>query len=130
MLNKTKENAWFYHRGEWSIIKNPLQNSSSPLASASPRRTARRQGLREYNCVWLNLGPTPIPYDYSGLLASVYSYTGSGKAPKYLIRIISLSSEDAVYVGDFPDLLEILSFLTPLVSNGIFADAYTQGSRK
>lgn len=130
MLNRSEENVWFYHRGEWSRIKNPLQNTEPHLASVDPRYTTRRQSIRGYNRVWLNLGPKPIPFNYSGLLASVYSYTGSGKAPKYLIRINSLCSEDAIYVGDLPDLLEMLSLLTPLVSNGIFADTYTRGPRR
>ncbi len=130
MSNRSKENAWFYHRGEWTRTKNSLRNLGSLLTSNNPRYATRRQSLREYDRVWLDLGPTPIPSDYSGLLSSIYSYTGNGKAPEYLIRIISLSSEEVIYVEDFPDLLELLTLLTPLVSNGIFADAYVQSPRR
>ncbi len=126
MNDTLKDHTWFYQSGEWSVIKN----SEPLLTSTNPRYTTRRQSLGEYNRVWLKLGPEPIPYDYSGLLASVYSYTGSGKAPRYLVRIVSLSSEEVIYVEDFPDLLEILTLLTPLVSNGIFADAYVQRPRR
>jgi hypothetical protein len=127
MFANFDENAWLYHRGEWSRIKNPLYDARWPGASAPPRRPTWRQILRDYRRKWGDLGPTSALPNYYGILVSVYSYTGDGKAPEYLIRIIAVSADEVIYSQDLPDLLEVLTLLAPLASNGIFTDAYMRG---
>ncbi len=120
------EKAWLYHRGKWSRIKNPLHDVELAYAAAAPRRLTWRQILREYNRRWGNLGPTMPSAKYAGILVYTYSYTGDKQAPKYLIRIVSIVNDDVMFAQDFPDLLEVLNLLAPVVSCGIFADAYRQ----
>lgn len=129
MFPNFNEKAWLYHRNAWSEIKNPLYDSQLPGASAAPRRPNWRQILREYNRKWANLGPIPPPPNYSGILVSAYSYSGDRKSPGYMIRIVSLGPDEVIYAQDLPDLLEVLALLAPVVSNGIFANAYMQGQR-
>lgn len=127
MFANFNENVWLYHRGEWSRIKNPLYDVRSPSASAPPRRPTWRQILRQYSRKWCDFGPTPTLSNYYGILVSAYSYTGDGKAPEYLIRIVSISADEVIYAQDLPDLLEVLTLLAPLASNGIFTDVYGRG---
>lgn len=129
MFPNLYEKAWLYHRGAWSRIKNPLYNAQSPYANTSPHRATWRQILREYDRQWGNLGPTAPPTNYPGVLVYAYSYTGEKKAPQYLIRIVSLGNDEVLYAQEIPDLLEVLSLLAPVVSCGIFSDAYMQGQK-
>jgi hypothetical protein len=122
--------AWLYHRGKWSKINNPLPDTQDRRSAAASRRTAWRRILQEYDRLWINLGPAVPPSNYSGPLVQVYSYTGEGKAPQYLIRIVCISSDEAIYAQDLPDTLEVLTLLVPMVSCGIFTDAYSWSTRK
>lgn len=47
MLPNIHEKAWLYHRGKWSMIKNPLYDTQ--VTYATPYRQSWRQILREYN---------------------------------------------------------------------------------
>ena len=125
MLPNVGEKAWLYHRGQWSMIKNLIYDEQ--LTYVASHRQSWRQILREYNQIWAKLGPAVYPANYSGILVYVYSYTGDRKAPEYLIRIASLGNNEIMYAQDFPDLLAVLTLLAPVVSSGIFSDAYTRG---
>ncbi len=127
MLPNVGEKARLYHRGKWSMIKNPLYNTQ--LTYAATQRQSWRQMLQEYNQIWGTLGPAVSPANYTGILVYIYSYTGDKRAPEYLIRIASLGNDEIMYAHDFPDLLAVLTLLAPVVSSGIFSDAYMQGHK-
>src|SRR5438105_7573521 len=120
MFPNFNEKTWLYHRGKWSRIDNPLYDAQLTYADF-PRRTTWRQILRDYNHNWGNLGPAVPHAYYSGILVHTYCYTGDKKAPEFLIRIISLGNDEVIYAQDFPDLLEVLALLAPLVTSGIFS---------
>lgn len=124
MLPNIREYAWLYHRGKWLMIRNLIYDVQ--LTYAAPIRQSWRQILREYNQIWGTLGPAVSPANYSGIHVYIYSYSGDRKAPEYLIRIVSLGNDEILYAQDLPDLLGVLALLAPMVSSGIFSDAYTQ----
>ncbi len=123
----SEETVWFYHRERWSRMRRvrhhtQLQNSSTQTRCLHWRASLRRRYKR-----WCHLGPVSPPSNYSGVIATVYSYAGNEKAPEYLIKVAAISHDEIIYVEDFPDLLAVLDLLASLVSNGIFVDAYGQG---
>ena len=125
MFNKTDRKTWLYHRGEWSRTNNPLHNAQQTYTDF-PQQTTWRQALRDYNRNWGNLGPVVPHAYYSGIRVRVYCYTGDRKMPEFLIRIISLRNDTVIYAQDLPDLVEVLALLAPLVTTGIFSEAYMQ----
>jgi hypothetical protein len=127
MLPNIREYAWLYRRGEWLKIRNLIYDEQ--FMHAAPTRQSWRQILREYRQIWGTLGPAISLTNYSGIHVYVYSYTGDRKAPEFLIRIVSMGNDEIIYAQDLPDLLGVLALLSPLVSSGIFSDAYTQGRR-
>jgi hypothetical protein len=86
MLPNIHENAWLYHRGKWSKIRNLIYDVQ--LTYATPHRQSWRQILRENNQIWGTLGPAVSPAIYSGIHVYIYSHTGNRKA---------LSSSSALY---------------------------------
>ena len=112
-----KETVWFYHRGNWSKLIRSRQHTQSPYARASLQGRYRR---------WCQLGPPSPSSSYSGIVVTVYLYTGNEKAPEYLIKVFSICRNEIIYAEDFPDVLEVLKPLALLASNGIFVDAYRQ----
>lgn len=126
MFTKFDKKTWLYHRGEWSRINNPLYDAQLTYADF-PRHTTWRQALKDYNRNWGNLGPVVLPHVYyTGIRVRIYCYTGNKKMPEFLIRIISLRDDELIYAQDLPDLLEVLDLLAPLVTSGVFSDAYMQ----
>jgi hypothetical protein len=117
-----EKQSWFYHRGHWST----MSYSTTAQATYNPRMSGRRSVRRDYNRIWLHLGPRPVPDDYTGFLASIYVYTGKKLAPHYLIVLASFSTQEEIFVQDLPDLVEILALLAPLASHGVFAYTFSQ----
>ena len=120
----TNEKAWLFHRGKWTMIKNPLYGKEAP------DRSDRRSSLLEYRRKWWRIGPTFLYPDYSGLLIYTYAYAGRGNFPDYLVWIEAGGLNATIYAKDFPDLLEVLARLTPLVFTGIFVDIYRRNQEK
>ena len=118
---QTNEKAWMRRRGGWTEINNPLYGVDSPDAND------RRQSLREYRRKWWNVGPTFLYPDYNGILIYTYIYEGRRKLPAYMIWIHARGQDVALYAHDFPDLLDVLNELTPLVLIGLFVDLYERG---
>lgn len=124
MFQHVEETDWLYHRGKWSRVKRTYQRIRSQYPRKRPRCMPLRATLRGRYRRWCHLGPLSPPPGYAGILVTAYSYIGQEKASEYLIKVDSISRDEIIYVEDFPDLLEILDLLAPLVSNGIFVDAY------
>ena len=130
MSPSSNEKSWLYHRGSWSKIRNPLYDARFPHHITASRPPVWRQILREYNRKLCSLGPVLPPRTYSGILVTAYAYSGKNKVPAYLIRIVSSGLAEIIYVQDIPDLMEVLALLAPIVSDGIFAEAYMQGHNR
>lgn len=105
----TNEKAWLFHRGKWTMIKNPLYGKEVPGGNS------RRSSLQEYRRKWWRIGPTFLYPEYSGILIYTYAYIGSANLPEYLVWIEAVVLNVAIYARDLPDLLEVLALLTPLV---------------
>ena len=120
----TNEKAWLFHRGKWTMIKNPLYGKEIPDGNE------RRSSLQEYRRRWWRIGPTFLYPSYSGILIYTYAYTGGGNLPEYLVWIADMGLNVAIYARDLPDLLEVLALLTPLVFTGIFVDIYRRSQEK
>ena len=120
-----QKTIWSYHRGKWSRVRcihRRVYFRQPHNADWSAQEGHRGQYQR-----WCRLGPVRVSTRYAGVLVVAYSYTGSVKRediPEFLVRINSLCGDEVVYAPDLPDLLGVLSLLSPLVSNGIFGDAY------
>jgi hypothetical protein len=127
MFRNIQEHAWLYRRGRWSRIKNPFYTTQSDNASESLHW---RKLLRDYAHIWSSLGPTPTSSNYASILVFIYSYTGKRRAPQYLIRVTAIGMNEIIYTQDFPDLLELLLLLAPIVSAGILSDVYMQTQRR
>lgn len=120
----TNEKAWLFHHGKWTIIKNPLYGKEAPDGND------RRNSLQEYRRKWWRIGPTFLYPNYSGILIYTYAYTGIRNFPEYLVWIEAGGLNVTIYAKDFPDLLEVLALLTPLVFTGIFVDIYRRSQEK
>ena len=113
-----KNKALVYHRGRWLWIKNPLTDEGADDA------VERRQSMHQYKRRWWALGPVYLYPNYTGILVSTYAYIGPKKIPGFLIWIKAIGMNARFYAQDLPDLMEVLSFLAPIVFTGILTDFY------
>lgn len=121
------EKAWLFHRGEWSIISDPLFGEEIAIFRASgPRRQNLRRFFCGYRLTSWTLGPTFLRPAYSGSLVYVYMHEKTRKA-QYLILIEVLYTSEIVYAQDLPDTLELLRSLAPIVEADILVDIYRRG---
>ena len=116
--------ALLYHRGRWLRISNPLTDEASAGA------VDRRQSLHHYQRRWWNLGPVYLYPNYTGILVSTYAYIGTKKLPGFLVWIKATGMNATFYAQDLPDLMEVLSFLAPIVFTGMLTDAYQRSQRE
>lgn len=119
--------TWLFHRGEWSIISDPLFGEEIAIFRASgPRRQNLRRFFCGYRLTSWKLGPTFLRPAYSGSLVYVYVHEKTRKA-QYLILIEVLYTSEIVYAQDLPDTLELLRSLAPIVETDILVDIYRRG---
>lgn len=120
----TNEKAWLFHRGKWTIVKNPLYRKEIPDGNE------RRSSLQEYRRKWWRIGPTFLYPNYSGILIYTYAYTGSRNLPEYLVWIDSKGLNVTIFAKDLPDLFDVLALLAPLVLTGLFVDLYRRSQEE
>lgn len=120
----SNEKAWQFHRGKWTIVKNPLYRKEVPDVGE------RRSSLQEYRRKWWRIGPTFLYPNYSGILIYTYVYTGRRNLPDYLIWIEAMGLNVAIFAKDLPDLFDVLALLAPLVLTGLFVDLYRRSQEE
>ena len=121
------EKSWLFHRGEWLSIDDPLSGEDVPTFRASgPRRQSLRRTFRGYELTPWQLGPTFLQPEYSGSLVFVYVHKRAHKA-RYLILIEASHASEILYAQDFPDVLELLQSLAPIVECDMLVDFYRRG---
>jgi hypothetical protein len=118
------ERAWLFHRGRWSKIKNPLYQHDAYHHTDQHLQDL----LQDYDHQWWTLGPVFLLPHYSGLLIYTYRRNEETKGPEYLVWIDAIEGSEILFVHDLPDLLDILSLLTPMVNLGILVDAYRRSA--
>ena len=102
---QNRNKTWLFHRGEWIEIDNPV-SFRGPLPFKK-WDDLRNGDLKSYG------------YERHWRMGGVFNfqiYANYNTSPTYRIEMEKYEVTEIIYAADLPDLLQVLSLITPLAT--------------